>query len=77
VLADSLVLGSFADLEWLGDFSWNVGCIMISKKCAHPSDVFSDLPLTKLSVHQLDEESEIFGLSHEGCQFLRFLGGVC
>jgi hypothetical protein len=65
-LADSLVLGSFADLEWLGDFSWNLGCIMISKKRAHPSDVFRDLPLTKLSVHQLNEGSDTLGPSHEG-----------
>jgi hypothetical protein len=44
-IPDSLVLGSFADLEWLGDLAWNMGCIMVSEQ-NFELNVFEEIPIT-------------------------------
>ena len=45
-LLDSSVLGSFANLEWLGDLSWNIGCIMISEHYCEVLNAFEGIPVT-------------------------------
>lgn len=40
------MLGSFADLEWLGDLCWNMGCILVSDTHAHSIDVFDNILLS-------------------------------
>ena len=43
---DSSILGSFANLEWLGDLSWNIGCIMVSEHYCEVFNAFEGIPVT-------------------------------
>ena len=45
-MSDFSLLGSFADLEWLGDLSWNMGCIMVSEQHCDSLNVFEEIPVT-------------------------------
>lgn len=47
-LLDTLLLGSYADLEWLSDLSWNMGSMMISEQHCDSPNVFDELPSTSL-----------------------------
>lgn len=40
------MLGLFADLEWLGDLAWNIGCIMVSEQNFELSNIFEEIPIT-------------------------------
>lgn len=39
-------MGTYANLEWMGDISWNLGCIMLSENNCHSVDVFSEIPFS-------------------------------
>ena len=57
-IPDSLVLGSFADLEWLGDLAWNMGCIMVSEQHCELPNVFEEIPVSISSGVTLNTERE-------------------
>lgn len=46
ILLDFSVLGTYGNLEWMGDLSWNLGCIMLSENNCHSSDIFSEIPFS-------------------------------
>lgn len=46
IFLDFAVLGTYSNLEWMGDLSWNLGCIMLSENNCHSTDIFSEIPLS-------------------------------
>jgi hypothetical protein len=46
IFVDFAVLGTYGNLEWMGDLSWNLGCIMLSENNCHSSDIFSEIPFS-------------------------------
>jgi hypothetical protein len=46
IFLDFAVLGTYGNLEWMGDLSWNLGCIMLSENNCHSLDIFSEIPFS-------------------------------
>lgn len=46
IFLDFAVLGTYGNLEWMGDLSWNLGCIMLSENNCHSTDIFSEIPFS-------------------------------
>ena len=77
---DCGILGSFADLEWLGDICWNMGCILVSDTHAHSMNVFDDI-LVSASDRFLDTSKEVKKLKIDRysahCAFKGIVGHSC